>query len=158
MQNHNDLTDSEIEKAVEDAFEWVGEKFMLITCLIGSQFVALAALLALLAIPIFWAYVAYEIYARVFGDHSGALVIFTPDSYYWFWPFVTAVLIVMFLYVVGLLIFLGIFHYIGFNKIKGNGKIATFTLVITGLFILIPICVSAYYLYHPLFNLLKSWF
>jgi len=147
MQNHNNLTDSEIEKAVDDAFDWVGEKFMLITGLIGTQFVALAALLALLAIPIFWAYVAYEIYARVFGDHSGALVIFTPDSYYWFW----------FLFVVGLLMFLGIFAYIAFKKIGRNGSsFTTFTEVTTGLFILIPICVSAYYLFHPLFNLFKS--
>ena len=157
MQNHNNLTDSEIEKAVDDAFDWVGEKFMLITGLIGTQFVALAALLALLAIPIFWAYFAYEFYARVFGDHSGALVIFTPDSYYWFWPFVTAALIVIFLFVVGLLMFLGIFAYIAFKKIGRNGSsFTTFTEVTTGLFILIPICVSAYYLFHPLFNLFKS--
>jgi len=58
MWNHNNPADSEIETSVEDAFEWIGEKFMLITGLIRSQFVALAALLALLvhtfAIPIFF--------------------------------------------------------------------------------------------------------
>jgi len=146
MWNHNNPADSEIETSVEDAFEWIGEKFMLITGLIRSQFVALAALLA-----------PYEIYARVFGDHSGALVIFTPDSYYWFWPFVSSVSAVLVLYVVGLPIFLTAFYYAVYTRLS-RSKFSDFLVVVAGLCILIPICLSVYYLYFPLFNLFKSWF
>jgi len=152
MWNHNNPADSEIETSVEDAFEWIGEKFMLITGLIRSQFVALAALLALLVHTF-----AYEIYARVFGDHSGALVIFTPDSYYWFWPFVSSVSAVLVLYVVGLPIFLTAFYYAVYTRLS-RSKFSDFLVVVAGLCILIPICLSVYYLYFPLFNLFKSWF
>ena len=164
MWNRNNPADSEIKTSVEDAFKWIGWAFMRITKFLLAIILGYPAMILFyLAMPIFWVYVAYEIIVRVFGDHSGALVIFTSSSYGWFWPFMSAVSAGVILYVVGLLVILDLFYYITIKSIYdrgrfGGGDFQTFVMYTIGLCILAPVCLAVYYLYHPLFNLLKSWF